>query len=97
MAKVQASAKRVIVRGKTDTNASRIGLAAHRALSLCPAAAKVCVSDELGFYRRSKAQLRSPIEMRGRLLELCRRARPRLPRAISPAQHTSPHLVQAPS
>ena len=35
--------------------------------------------SELGFHRRSTAQRRSPIVVRGRLLELCCRARPHLP------------------
>ena len=54
---------------------------------LCQAAAIRRVLGELGFHRRSRVQRRSPLEMRGRLLELRRRARPRLPSAILIAQH----------
>ena len=39
----------------------------------------------VGFRRRSRAQRRSPLEVRGRLPELRRRARPRLPSASLPA------------
>eukprot|EP00964_Phaeocystis_antarctica_P074791 scaffold46060_cov58-Phaeocystis_antarctica.AAC.4 len=60
------------------------------------AAAPVCELGELGLHRRSRAQRRSPIIMRGRLLELRRRARPRLPGVGVPAQHDSPHLVGYP-
>ena len=45
----------------------------------CLTAAPVCVSGELGFLRRSSAQRRSPLVVRGRLLELRCRARPRFP------------------
>ena len=47
---------------------------------LCPAAALLRLIGERAFPRRSRAQRRSPLEVRGRLLELRRRARPRLPR-----------------
>eukprot|EP00964_Phaeocystis_antarctica_P084889 scaffold53559_cov66-Phaeocystis_antarctica.AAC.2 len=50
-------------------------------------------SGVLGFHRRSIAQRRSPLEVRGRLLELRCRARPHLPSTITPAQHRSPHAV----
>eukprot|EP00964_Phaeocystis_antarctica_P048208 scaffold27899_cov66-Phaeocystis_antarctica.AAC.3 len=67
---------------------------AHRALSLGPAAAKVCDLGDLGFHHRSTAQRRSPIIVHGRLLELRRRARPRLPSTgTRPAQYLSPHDV----
>eukprot|EP00964_Phaeocystis_antarctica_P132893 scaffold97047_cov54-Phaeocystis_antarctica.AAC.1 len=48
---------------------------------------------ERGFHRRSVAQRRSPVVMRGRLLELCCGARPRLPSVAPPAQHIRPHAA----
>eukprot|EP00964_Phaeocystis_antarctica_P008720 scaffold4722_cov60-Phaeocystis_antarctica.AAC.6 len=51
------------------------------------------MSGELGCYHRSGAQRSSPLIVRGRLLELCRRARLRLPSGTPPTQHDSPHLV----
>eukprot|EP00964_Phaeocystis_antarctica_P124471 scaffold88110_cov53-Phaeocystis_antarctica.AAC.3 len=63
----------------------------------CPPAAPGRVTGERGFHRRSRVQRRSPIEERGRLLELRRRARPHLPSTIAPpAHHRSPHLVGHP-
>ena len=59
----------------------------------CLAAAPRRFTGELGFHRRSRAQRRSPLKVRGRLLELRRRARPHLPSAMTPAQHESSHLV----
>eukprot|EP00964_Phaeocystis_antarctica_P074788 scaffold46060_cov58-Phaeocystis_antarctica.AAC.1 len=59
----------------------------------CLGAAPGRLIGERGFRRRSRAQRRSPLVVRGRLLELRRRARPRLPSATPPAQHHSPHLV----
>eukprot|EP00964_Phaeocystis_antarctica_P038486 scaffold22009_cov62-Phaeocystis_antarctica.AAC.3 len=57
-------------------------------------AAPVCPTGERGFRRRSRAQRRSPIVVRGRLLELRRRARPHLPIITrEPAQRCSPHHV----
>eukprot|EP00964_Phaeocystis_antarctica_P108783 scaffold73307_cov67-Phaeocystis_antarctica.AAC.2 len=47
----------------------------------------------LGLQRRSIAQRCSPFEVRGRLLGLRCRARPRLPSVIPRAQHLSPHEV----
>eukprot|EP00964_Phaeocystis_antarctica_P107349 scaffold72087_cov55-Phaeocystis_antarctica.AAC.4 len=50
-----------------------------------------------GLLGRSRAQRRSPIIVRGRLLELRRRARPLLPSTVLvPAKHGSPHLVGHP-
>eukprot|EP00964_Phaeocystis_antarctica_P092405 scaffold59442_cov57-Phaeocystis_antarctica.AAC.3 len=52
--------------------------------------------SELGFPCRSRAQRRSPLVVRGRLLELRCQARPRLPSLVTrpaPAQHQSPHAV----
>eukprot|EP00964_Phaeocystis_antarctica_P096331 scaffold62643_cov56-Phaeocystis_antarctica.AAC.1 len=46
----------------------------------------------LGFHHRSTGQRRSPLVMRGRLLELCCRARPRLPNDGLPEQHHGPHV-----
>eukprot|EP00964_Phaeocystis_antarctica_P064590 scaffold38863_cov63-Phaeocystis_antarctica.AAC.2 len=62
---------------------------------LCLAAAPGRVSGELVFPRRSRVQRRSPLEVRGRLHELRRRARPDLPRTTTtgPAQHHGPHMV----
>ena len=58
------------------------------------AAAPVRGGKELSLHRRSTAQRRSPVEERGRLLELRCRARPRLPSFTrDPAQHHSPHAV----
>ena len=66
----------------------------HSALhEVCLAAAPIRATGELGVPRRSRAQRRSPLVVRGRLLELRRRARPRLPSAAPPAQHESPCLV----
>eukprot|EP00964_Phaeocystis_antarctica_P081013 scaffold50638_cov55-Phaeocystis_antarctica.AAC.2 len=50
-------------------------------------------SGELGFHRRCSVQRRSPIKVRGRLLELRHRARPRLPRVSHSTQHESTHPV----
>eukprot|EP00964_Phaeocystis_antarctica_P023722 scaffold13254_cov51-Phaeocystis_antarctica.AAC.1 len=47
----------------------------------------------LGFHRRSTGKRRSPIEARGRLLELRCRARPRPPSTPPPTQHQRPHAV----
>eukprot|EP00964_Phaeocystis_antarctica_P060346 scaffold35986_cov58-Phaeocystis_antarctica.AAC.1 len=61
---------------------------------LCQAAAPGRFTGDPGFLRRSRVQRRSPLPVRGRLLELRRRARPRLPSTTTlPAQHRSPHLV----
>eukprot|EP00964_Phaeocystis_antarctica_P097279 scaffold63438_cov57-Phaeocystis_antarctica.AAC.5 len=60
---------------------------------VCLAAAPGRVTGENGFPRRSRAQRRSPLKVRGRLPELRRRARPRLPADTLPAQHKSPHSV----
>eukprot|EP00964_Phaeocystis_antarctica_P025659 scaffold14444_cov75-Phaeocystis_antarctica.AAC.2 len=60
---------------------------------ICLAAAPGCMAGELCFMRRSIAQLRSPLVVRGRLPELRCRARPRLPSATLPAQHNSPQSV----
>eukprot|EP00964_Phaeocystis_antarctica_P050684 scaffold29503_cov53-Phaeocystis_antarctica.AAC.5 len=43
-------------------------------------------------FLRHRVQRRSPLVVRGRLVELRCRARPRLPSVIRPAQHDSPHL-----
>eukprot|EP00964_Phaeocystis_antarctica_P010250 scaffold5631_cov55-Phaeocystis_antarctica.AAC.2 len=59
----------------------------------CPAAAPGRFTGELVLRRRSRAQRRSPIVVRGRLLELRRRASPRLPNVSVPGQRVSPHLV----
>ena len=48
--------------------------------------------DFLGLHHRSIAQRRRPLPVRSRLHELRCRARPRLPSAIRPAQHQSPHV-----
>eukprot|EP00964_Phaeocystis_antarctica_P155064 scaffold124036_cov66-Phaeocystis_antarctica.AAC.2 len=45
---------------------------------VCLAAAHLRVSGEVGFRHRGRGQCRSPLEVRGRLLELRRRARPLL-------------------
>eukprot|EP00964_Phaeocystis_antarctica_P048750 scaffold28224_cov58-Phaeocystis_antarctica.AAC.3 len=68
----------------------------HRVLRLharCHSAASGRESSELGFPRWCRAQRHTPLVVRGRLHELRRRARPRLPSTINPAQHHSPHLV----
>eukprot|EP00964_Phaeocystis_antarctica_P006092 scaffold3326_cov59-Phaeocystis_antarctica.AAC.1 len=57
------------------------------------AAAAGRVTGELSFPRRSTAQRRSPLKVRGRLLELRRRARSHLPAVQHPAQHQRPHIV----
>eukprot|EP00964_Phaeocystis_antarctica_P078636 scaffold48910_cov56-Phaeocystis_antarctica.AAC.6 len=63
-------------------------------LGLCLAAGKYRQTSELSFAHQSGAQRRSPLVVRGCLLELRYRARPRLPSAVvKPAQHDSPHLV----
>eukprot|EP00964_Phaeocystis_antarctica_P148925 scaffold115910_cov63-Phaeocystis_antarctica.AAC.1 len=59
----------------------------------CPAAAPGRVTGEVCFPRWSRAQRRSPIEVRGRLPELRRRARPLLSSAKPAGQHPSPHLA----
>ena len=59
----------------------------------CRTAAPGRVTGVAGFPHRSRAQRHSPIKVRGRLLKIRRRARPRLPRVKLPAQHGSPHLV----
>eukprot|EP00964_Phaeocystis_antarctica_P043571 scaffold25006_cov64-Phaeocystis_antarctica.AAC.2 len=56
------------------------------------AATPESASGELDFPRRSRVQRCSPLVVCGRLLELRRRARPRLPSVTLPAQHNSPHL-----
>ena len=61
--------------------------------AVCLAAAQGRAISELGFRHRSRLQRRSPLEVRGRLHELHRRARPRLPSAMLPDQYDSPHLV----
>eukprot|EP00964_Phaeocystis_antarctica_P128379 scaffold92156_cov66-Phaeocystis_antarctica.AAC.5 len=58
---------------------------------LCLAAAPGRVAGELGFHHRSRVQRRSPLEVRGRLVELRSRARTRLPSVSQPAQHPSSH------
>eukprot|EP00964_Phaeocystis_antarctica_P010576 scaffold5825_cov56-Phaeocystis_antarctica.AAC.4 len=51
----------------------------------------------IGFHGRSIGQRRHPLKVRGCLLELRCRARPRLTRIPRrPAQHQSPHLVGLP-
>eukprot|EP00964_Phaeocystis_antarctica_P086199 scaffold54565_cov51-Phaeocystis_antarctica.AAC.1 len=62
-------------------------------MASCLAAGKHRHTGEVGFPRRSIAQRRSPLVVRGRLHELRYRARPHLPRATQPEQHQSPHLV----
>eukprot|EP00964_Phaeocystis_antarctica_P144480 scaffold110270_cov62-Phaeocystis_antarctica.AAC.3 len=66
------------------------------ASGLCLAVAHGRVTGEGGFPRRSRLQRRSPLEMRGRLLELRRRPRPHPPKAKPPTQHVSSHLVGYP-
>eukprot|EP00964_Phaeocystis_antarctica_P020114 scaffold11111_cov53-Phaeocystis_antarctica.AAC.1 len=60
----------------------------------CLAAAPGRGTGELRFHRRSRVQRRSPIIVRGCLLELRCRARPRHPEATTlPAQHHGSHDV----
>ena len=60
---------------------------------VCQATAPVRATGEEFFPCRSRAQRRSPIVVRGRLLELRRRARPCLPLVTVPVQHDGSHLV----
>eukprot|EP00964_Phaeocystis_antarctica_P011591 scaffold6412_cov55-Phaeocystis_antarctica.AAC.2 len=64
---------------------------------LCLPAASDRVAGVLGFHHRSTAQRRSPLIIRGRLLELRCRARPHPPSITTQAaQHHSPHAVGYP-
>eukprot|EP00964_Phaeocystis_antarctica_P092264 scaffold59316_cov53-Phaeocystis_antarctica.AAC.4 len=68
--------------------------AAYALHGLSPTAASDRGTGFLGFHRRSIAQRRRPIEVRGRLLDLRCRARPHLPsNPTHPAQHLGPHVV----
>eukprot|EP00964_Phaeocystis_antarctica_P016863 scaffold9290_cov63-Phaeocystis_antarctica.AAC.8 len=68
--------------------------AMHAALhGICPAAAQVRVTGELGFLHRSIAHRCNPLVECRCLLELCSRARPHLPNNLRPVQHHSSHLV----
>eukprot|EP00964_Phaeocystis_antarctica_P067655 scaffold40942_cov68-Phaeocystis_antarctica.AAC.2 len=85
----------------TDRRTGRTELDGHTRLTHqrnklhgpCLATAPGSVAGERVSHRQSRVQRRSPLELRGRLLELRRRARPRLPSATGtlPAQHASPH------
>ena len=57
------------------------------------AAAPVRETCFLSFHRWSIAQRRRPVEVRGRLPELRRRARPLLPSVTQPGQHHGSHAV----
>eukprot|EP00964_Phaeocystis_antarctica_P024166 scaffold13542_cov58-Phaeocystis_antarctica.AAC.4 len=59
---------------------------------LSPTAASGREAGKIGFHRRSIAQRRSSLVLRGRLLELRYQAKPHRPSTITlPAQHHSPH------
>eukprot|EP00964_Phaeocystis_antarctica_P159040 scaffold129960_cov71-Phaeocystis_antarctica.AAC.2 len=77
--------------GRRRKNQSQI-LIPYALQGRCPAARKHRQTGEPGFARRGIAQRPRPLVVRGRLLELYCRARPRLPSTfIIPAQHHSPH------